>query len=115
MVTIRVNGLPIQAPQGANLLEVLQASGFPVPSLCYLKGMPGIGACRLCLVELAGDHRLHAACSTQVREGMEVSTHSPRVMEARRTVLQLLLAGHPNDCLFCQRDRKSTRLNSSHV
>lgn len=103
MVTIRVNGLPIQAPQGANLLEVLQASGFPVPSLCYLKGMPGIGACRLCLVELAGDHRLHAACSTQVREGMEVSTHSPRVMEARRTVLQLLLAGHPNDCLFCQR------------
>lgn len=100
---IRVNGCPVEAAPGANLLEVLKANGFPVPSLCYLKGLPGIGACRLCLVELAGDRRLHTACTTQVRDGMEVLTHSPRVLEARRTVLQLLLAGHPNDCLFCQR------------
>lgn len=102
-VTIKVNGLPVQAEAGANLLEVLRASGFPVPSLCYLKGLPGIGACRLCLVEVDGSPRLQASCSLTVREGMEVRTHTPRVMEARRTVLQLLLAGHPNDCLFCQR------------
>ncbi|BAS26728.1 ferredoxin [Limnochorda pilosa] len=98
-----MNGHPVEAPAGANLLEVLRSSGFPVPSLCYLEGLPGIGACRLCLVELAGDRRLQASCATRVREGMEVLTHSPRVLEARRAVLQLMLAGHPNDCLFCQR------------
>ncbi|HHV55326.1 MAG TPA: 4Fe-4S binding protein [Firmicutes bacterium] len=102
-VTIKVNGQQLNAPQGANLLEVLKAAGFPVPTLCYLEGLPGIGACRLCLVEIAGVPKLQTACTTTVRAGMEVYTHSPRVRESRRQVLQLILGDHPDDCLFCQR------------
>ncbi|MBE3583964.1 MAG: iron hydrogenase small subunit [Limnochordaceae bacterium] len=102
-VTIRVNGQPVQARAGANLLEVLKNNGFGVPSLCYLEKLPAIGACRLCLVEIKGVPKLQTSCTTTVNEGMEILTHSPRVREARRTVLQLLLADHPNDCLFCVR------------
>lgn len=103
MVTIKVNGQPLQAPQGANLLAVLREAGFSVPTLCYLEGLPGIGACRLCLVEIAGVPKLQTACTTVVRDGMELYTQSVRVREARREVLQLLLGDHPSDCLFCQR------------
>jgi predicted molibdopterin-dependent oxidoreductase YjgC len=103
VATIIVNDNPIEAPEGAPLLEVLRKAGIYVPSLCYLEGLPPYGGCRMCLVEIEGARDLQLACTSRVSDGMVVRTDTPRVVEERRVVLSLILANHPDRCLTCHR------------
>lgn len=102
-VRLTVDGRPVEARAGETLLSALRAAGYEIPTLCHLEGLPPFGACRLCVVELAGSGRLVTACTQKVADGMEIQTSSPAVREARRQVLELLLADHPQACLSCAR------------
>ena len=100
---IEVNGQTIQACEGETILNALRREGVVVPTLCHIEGLKPTGACRLCVVEVAGFVSLVPACSYPVSPHMKISTRSARVLEARRTVLELLLGSHPDDCLYCAR------------
>lgn len=100
-IEIEVNGRTILAKRGMTILEVLKANGVYIPTLCFLDDYRPSGACRICVVEVDGRKDLVPACSFPVEEWMRIQTHSPRVIRARRTILKLLLAKHPNDCLYC--------------
>lgn len=100
---IEANGKQIEAKPGEMLLEALERSGIRVPTLCHMKGLTPTGACRMCAVEVEGQGNLVPSCAYPVSEGMKVQTHSPRAVEARQTIVELLLAAHPDDCLFCPR------------
>ncbi|MFH1429569.1 MAG: NADH-dependent [FeFe] hydrogenase, group A6 [Candidatus Margulisiibacteriota bacterium] len=104
MFNIEVNGRQVQAKTGETILIVLRRNGFNVPTLCYMEDFFPTGACRLCVVEVEGERALVTACSHLAREGMKIKTHSLRVLEARRTIIELLLASHPDDCLYCERN-----------
>jgi NADH-quinone oxidoreductase subunit G/NADP-reducing hydrogenase subunit HndD len=86
------------------LLETLRRAKVDVPTLCHLPGLAPTGACRMCVVELVNQNRLVPSCAYPVAEGMKVRTHSPRVLRARKTIVELLLADHPDDCLYCVRN-----------
>jgi len=98
---IEVNGREVNAESGDTILDSLRREGLDVPTLCHMKGMTPTGACRICVVEVAGARGLVPSCSFPAAEGMRIQTHSPRVLDARRTVVELLLASHPDDCLYC--------------
>ncbi len=104
MVNLTINTRPIQAAPGTTILEAAQAAGEKIPTLCHIKGLFPSGACRMCVVECKGKPNLTPSCAFPVEEGMEVQTRSPRVINARRTIIQLLLASHPFDCLTCPRN-----------
>ncbi|MCD4830214.1 MAG: [FeFe] hydrogenase, group A [Anaerohalosphaeraceae bacterium] len=104
MVTIEVNGRQIEALKSHTLLEALRRDGIDIPTLCHIEGLAPSGACRMCVVEVEGANGLVPSCAYPVQEGMKVKTHSPRVMEARKTIIELLLANHPDDCLYCARN-----------
>ncbi|MEI6149270.1 MAG: NADH-dependent [FeFe] hydrogenase, group A6 [bacterium] len=106
MITFEADGRPIQAKEGETLLTALRREGIQVPTLCHMDGLPPSGACRLCVVEVAGAPTLTPSCSFPVANGMKVMTRSPRVMEARKQIIELLLANHPDDCLYCGRSGK---------
>ena len=104
MLNITINGRPAQAQPGETILEALNRASVKVPTLCHVEGLAPTGACRLCMVELEANHQLVPACSYPVAEGMAVGTRTPDVLEARRTILELLLSNHPDDCLYCLRN-----------
>ena len=99
MVSLRINDIPVTVPAGTTVLEAARSAGFNIPSLCFLKDINEIGACRICVVEVEGRKNLAPACKTVCTEGMVVRTPTPRVVNARRTVMGLILSNHPNDCL----------------
>lgn len=101
VVRLQIDGTEVKAPAGMNLLDAAELAGVHIPHLCYLKGMKGIGACRLCLVDVEGLKAPVIACNTKVREGMVVYTKTERVQEIRRFVLDLILSIHPMDCMTC--------------
>ena len=103
MVTIEVNGRPVQAQEGEMLLATLTRAGIKVPTLCHIEGLPPSGACRMCVVEVEGQRGLVPSCAFPVAAELKVRTHSPRVIRARKTIVELLLANHPDDCLYCVR------------
>ncbi len=105
MIEIDVNNTKIQAEPGELLLDALNRAGMKVPTLCHMKDLFPSGACRMCVVEVDGAPKLLPSCATAVNEGMKVHTHSPRVIRARKTIVELLLADHPDDCLYCIRNR----------
>lgn len=102
-VEITINGIQCTAPPGATILEVAKENGMEIPNLCYDPELSIAGACRLCVVEVEGARTLQAACATPVFSGMIVYTDSPRVIEARKAILELMLANHPEDCLTCEK------------
>ncbi len=104
MVNVTINGTAITVEEGATIMEAAKAAGFPIPSLCYWKGLNEIGACRVCVVEVEGVDRLVTACEEPVHDGMVVRTNSPRVRAARRTNLRLILSQHDCQCAFCTRN-----------
>ncbi len=104
MITIEVNGNKIEVEDGIMLLDALQSSGIRVPTLCHLKGLFPSGACRMCVVEVEGQRGLVPSCAFPVFDGMKVRTHSQRVVRARKTIVELLLSSHPDDCLYCVRN-----------
>jgi iron-only hydrogenase group A len=105
VITLEINGRPAEAASGEMLLTVLRRAGIKVPTLCHLDGLPPTGACRMCAVEVEGQRGLVPSCAFPVAQGMKVKTHSPRAVQARRTIIELLLANHPDDCLYCVRNQ----------
>ena len=103
MVTLTIDGKSVTVPEGTTILEAARSVHLDIPSLCYLKGINEIGACRICIVEVEGYERLIPSCDNAVAEGMVVSTNSPRVREARRVNLRLLLSQHDTKCTQCTR------------
>ncbi|MBN1942547.1 MAG: iron hydrogenase small subunit [Phycisphaerae bacterium] len=101
MITLDVDGRTVEAQAGETILTVLRREGIHVPTLCHMDGLPPSGACRMCVVEVEGSPSLTPSCSFPVAQGMKVKTSTPRVLEARRTIVKLLLASHPDDCLYC--------------
>jgi iron-only hydrogenase group A len=104
MPTLTIDGTKIEAPPGVTILEAARTAGVRIPTLCYLKDVQAIGACRVCLVEVEGARTLAASCVTPVTEGMKVRTTSRRVREARRAVVELLLSTHDGECQTCARN-----------
>ncbi len=104
MIDIEVNGKTIQAQDGDTILTALQREGIRIPTLCHMKGLLPSGACRICVVDVEGFNTLVPGCSYPVTPGMKIKTHSPRAVNARRTIVELLLANHPDDCLYCERN-----------
>jgi len=102
---ITVNNKVIQVNKGEFLLDALRRNGITVPTLCHMKDMLPSGACRICVVEEEGTGRLIPSCSVPVTEGMNIKTNSHSVLEARKTIVELLLSNHPDDCLYCVRNK----------
>jgi formate dehydrogenase alpha subunit len=102
LVTVNINGQEVQAQPGQTILEVAQASGIDIPTLCHDPRLEPYGACRMCLVEVEGARGPMAACGTAVREGMKVQTHTEKIVKIRKFVLELLLTNHPLDCPVCE-------------
>jgi iron-only hydrogenase group A len=103
-ISITVNQKKVKAEKGELLLDVLERQGIHVPTLCHMKDFLPSGACRMCVVENEQTGRLITACSFTAEPGMEIKTHSGRVIEARKTIVELLLSNHPDDCLYCVRN-----------
>ena len=108
MFTITVNDRPIQAQAGETLLAAMRRAGISVPTLCNLEHLTPTGACRLCVVEVEGQRNLVPSCAFPVQPDMQVQTHSSRAVRARKTIVELLLANHPDDCLYCVRNNNCT-------
>src|SRR6266496_5302430 len=143
LITLTIDGVPVSVAKGTLVIEAAKQAGVLVPHYCYHPGLPVAGVCRMCLVKVEKAPKLQIACATQVTEGMVVHTQHPEAKSARMGVLELLLINHPLDCPICDQagecelqdftfqegrpgtryspefpkrlDRKSTRLNSSHV
>ncbi len=104
LLTIQVNNKKIKAKKGETILSALNRNGIMIPTLCRMRDFTPTGACRICVVEVEGKERLVTACSHPVEEWMKIWTHSPRVITARKTIVELLLSNHPDDCLYCDRN-----------
>ena len=103
MVNLKINHYPVAVPEKTTILEAAKLAGIQIPTLCYLKEINEIAACRVCVVEVSGIERMITACNNVVYEGMEVFTNSPRVREARKTNVELLLSQHHTNCPSCVR------------
>ncbi len=108
MVNLKINGIPVKAEEHMTILAAAASVGITIPTLCYLKDINEIGACRVCVVEIAGNERLQSACTATVSEGMEVYTNSPKVREARRINVELILSQHNDHCASCVRSGNCT-------
>ncbi len=102
-VTVKVNGIEVKVPASATILEAAHEAGIRIPTLCYLKEINAIAACRVCLVQASGVRGHAAACVQQVADGMEIQTNTPELRDARKTTLELILSNHRMDCLSCER------------
>lgn len=100
-VGLTIDGKEVRAGEEMNLIEASALAGIHIPNLCYLKGMKGMGACRLCLVDIAGQKAPVTACTTKVKKGMVVQTQTEEIQEVRRYVIDLILSIHPLDCMTC--------------
>lgn len=102
-ITIKINGRTVTAPAGSTILEAARLADIEIPTLCFLKEINEIGACRICVVEVKGARTLMASCVYPISEGMEVWTNTPQVLDSRKKTLQLLLSNHERKCLSCVR------------
>ena len=102
-VTVIIDGKTIKASPDETILEVARRSEISIPTLCYLKDVNEIGACRMCVVEIEGHEHLYTSCNTKVEDGMVIHTNSEKVKSSREFVLQLILANHDVRCLNCSK------------
>ena len=98
---ITLNGKQMEAREGETILSAARRMGLDIPTLCHMEGLPPTGTCRVCVVEDRKTGRLIPSCSFPVSEGMDIATHSNQAVAARKTIIELLLASHPDDCLYC--------------
>ncbi len=103
MINMKINGMAVEVPADSTILDASVKAGIRIPTLCYLKDINAIGACRMCLVEVKGARGLMAACVAPVSEGMEVQTNTPKLRAYRKRTLELILSNHRTDCLSCAR------------
>jgi NADH-quinone oxidoreductase subunit G/NADP-reducing hydrogenase subunit HndD len=106
MMKIEVDNRTVEAGDGETILDVCKREGVHIPTLCHLPNLPPSGACRMCVVEVEGAPNLVPSCSFPVANGMKIRTKTPTVLNARRTIIELLLSNHPDDCLYCGRSGK---------
>ncbi|HML68885.1 MAG TPA: NADH-dependent [FeFe] hydrogenase, group A6 [Clostridia bacterium] len=102
-VTVKINGIETKVPADATILEAAHVAGVKIPTLCYLREINAIAACRICLVQATGVRGHAAACVQKVADGMEIQTNTPGLRDARKTTLELILSNHRMDCLSCER------------
>lgn len=103
-INLTINGKTIHAQEGMSVLDAAQANGIDIPTLCHHPDLKPVGACRLCVVEVEKMRGLIASCTLPASEGMIVHTNTPKVIEERKFVLELLLSDHPNECMTCEAD-----------
>ena len=108
MVTLTINGQQISVPERTTIMEAAEKVGIHIPHLCFLKDINEIAACRVCLVELIGIDKLVTACDTECRDGMDISTNSPRVRKIRKMNVELLLSDHRSECTSCVKSGNCT-------
>lgn len=111
--TININNNDCKASTGDTILEVINRNGLKVPTLCHLKNSMPTGACRMCVVEDVDSGKLITSCSYPASPGLKIKTHSQRVVESRKTIIELLLSNHPDDCLYCVRNKNCELQNLS--
>ena len=102
-INVKINGMEYSVPKGSTILEAANYAGITIPTLCYMKEINAIGACRMCLVEVKGARGMAAACVYPATEGMEIFTNTPKVIDSRKKTLQLMLSTHQKNCLSCVR------------
>ncbi|MEG2957213.1 MAG: NADH-dependent [FeFe] hydrogenase, group A6, partial [Christensenellaceae bacterium] len=105
MVSVTIDGVTVEVPDNSTVLDAARKASVEIPTLCYLKGINAIGACRICLVEIKNNAVLQAACCLPVTDGMEVFTASEKVLKTRKLSLDLLLSNHDRECLTCARNQ----------
>jgi len=103
MITIEINGHIVVANKCETILQAAKRAGIKIPTLCHMENFTPTGACRICVVEVEGMRNLIPSCAYPVADGMKIQTHTPRVIQARKTIVELLIASHPDDCLYCVR------------
>lgn len=113
-VNLTIDGTPVKAKPGMTILSAAKSVGIDIPTLCFLKEINEVGDCRMCIVEVEGRRGFATSCIQTVEEGMVVHTHTPNVLEARHTILDLIISNHSKDCLTCTRSRKLRATRSSN-
>lgn len=103
LVTVNIDGRTVQVPEGTSVLDAARSIGIKIPALCHDPDLTPVGACRLCVVEIEKMRNLPASCVTTCTEGMVIRTNTDKVIEARKTILELLISNHPLDCLTCHK------------
>jgi NADH-quinone oxidoreductase subunit G/NADP-reducing hydrogenase subunit HndD len=103
---IKINGIKVEVQPHMTILQAARKAGIDIPALCSMEGIHEIGSCRICVVEVKGARTLMPACITRVEEGMEVFTHTAKVRRARKTILELILSDHPEECLICAKNNQ---------
>lgn len=106
LIKLNIDGVDLEVEEGTTILEAAKKVNIDIPTLCFLKEINEIGDCRICVVEVEGKRGFATSCIQKVEEGMVVHTNTPKVIEARRTVLDLILSNHDRECLTCVRNRK---------
>jgi len=101
MINIKINNVSLQVPEGLTLLEAAKYANIEIPTLCYMKGLCEIGACRICLAEVKGGRSLVASCVFPIFDGMEAQTNTPDIRESRKHTLELIVSDHKRECLSC--------------
>src|SRR4030043_1293242 len=104
-ITIKINDKKIKVPNGTSIYKAAALAQIKIPSLCYHPDLKASAACGLCIVKIKGMNKVVRSCATEVQEGMEITTHDKELYETRKTVIELILSNHPDDCLFCQRNQ----------
>lgn len=102
-INVTVNGRQLTGKEGQTILELCRSNSIEIPTLCYLEGLPPSGSCRLCVVEVEGSRALVGSCHTPLTPGMVIHTDSPKVIETRRMIVELILASHPDSCVICDK------------
>jgi len=105
MIELEINGIPLSVKPGTTLLDAAKSVGVKIPTLCYHSDLEPWAACGICVVKAEGSPRMLRACATAAGPGMKIVTHDPEIVKVRRTVLELILSTHPNDCLHCGRNK----------
>jgi len=114
IINVNINGQNFEGKAGNTILDVCSANGIKIPTLCYLEKMTPTGACRVCVVEVEGQRNLVPACAFPIAKDMVVKTHSERVIKARKTIVELILANHPKECLTCDRNGRCELQTLAH-
>ena len=104
-INLEINGIPVSVPEGTTILKAARKVNVKVPVLCYHPDLPAWAACGICVVKMEGSNKMLRACSTPAENGMKIITHDPEIIQVRRTVIELILSTHPNDCLQCPRNQ----------
>ena len=102
-ITVTIDGSQVSGREGMTILELAQENSIDIPTLCYIPELPPSGACRVCVVEVEGSRTLVASCHTPITPGMVIYTCSPKVLETRRVIVELLLASHCGSCFMCEK------------